>query len=625
MAKFAFLLPREEMLAPARRIAADYGMEVVMNVSVPTDRILESAAEARRKGADILVARGRQASILKEYTDLPVVAMRLTGQEVALLLHRAQLLVPGIKQPRVGVVTIPNMIGDIRYFDEILGLEVHTYFVSGNDEMEAAARKAIAEDMDVILGGDFVCEYCRQWGRTCLFWDGTEDSIRDALQSARNVGFAADAERKNTAHLQTLLAYSFNGIIELDNSGVVTQTNDMALKILGKDRTQLAGARLSTLMPESDAELLEEALRSGQEMYFSVLTVAGINVVANAAPMVAGEAAEGAIFSFYEMRKMERQGERALRERYRLYRYLAHGNFESVSHASREMQRLVKTARTFAETLQPILLQGEVGSGKTLFAQSIHNTSPCAKGPFVTFPCDAGQDDQGAALSAAVKEAHTGTLYLDAIDQLSLPGQYVLHRLLENGLVQRPGDERPAPISVRVIASTTVSLAGCLENGCFRPDLYYLLVPMLLELPPLRTRPEDLSQAIDMCLDDCVTLLSRYVVLTKEARRVLLDYEWPGNYNQLRAFVERMVLTAPSRTVGDGYVRQLLGQLYPFSRPEPEEEPDPVYQKPEAAALAEVLARNNGSRSAAAAELGVSKTTLWRRMKKLGIYQNYLH
>ena len=91
------------------------------------------------------------------------------------------------------------------------------------------------------------------------------------------------------------------------------------------------------------------------------------------------------VFSFYEMKKMERQGARALRERYRLHRYLAHGRFENINHASRAMQKVIRTAQAVAETSQPILLQGEVGSGKSLFAKSIHTASSIDRGPFVPF------------------------------------------------------------------------------------------------------------------------------------------------------------------------------------------------------------------------------------------------
>lgn len=154
------------------------------------------------------------------------------------------------------------------------------------------------------------------------------------------------------------------------------------------------------------------------------------------------------------------------------------------------------------------------------------------------------------------------------------------------------------------------------------PELYYLLAPMQLELPPLRVRAGDLNQAIDMCLDDCVKKFSRYIVLTKEARKLLLEYPWPGNYIQLQSFLERMVLSAPARVVRDSYVQGLLQSLYPHPpAPAGEEDADPV--PPEAALLLEALSRNNGSRAAAAEELGISKTTLWRKMKRYGLPGRY--
>ena len=248
MARFALLLPREEMVEPAGRIARELEMDVVLNQSVPTERILDLMEDCRRTGADILVARGRQASILKEHTDFPVVEIQLTGLEIARLLHRARSLVSHLERPKIGVVTIPNMVGNIQGFEEIFDIELHTYFISGLSEMERGAEQAVADGMDVILGGDFVNAYCRRLGKRTLFFDGTEDSLRTSLLHARNVGQVADAERRNTAHLQVLLDYSFNGILELDARGIIVQSNDVACKILEQEREKLVGLPLSKLM-----------------------------------------------------------------------------------------------------------------------------------------------------------------------------------------------------------------------------------------------------------------------------------------------------------------------------------------------------------------------------------------
>lgn len=623
MAKFAFLLPRPDMVEPAGRIARELGMEVVVNQAIHTDQVAQAVEECRRAQADIIVARGRQASILKNTTDFPVVEIQLTGQEIALLLRRARDLVPHLPHPRVGVVTIANMVGDITKFGEAFDLQLHTYFVPGEREMERGAEQAVADGMDVILGGDFVNAYCRKLGKRTLFFEGTEDSIRAALINARGVGFASDAERRNTAHLQVLLDYSFNGIIELDTQGTIRRINDVACKILDRPREELVGVALDSLMPQEDADIWLGALYNRQELYFSVLEVAGIHVVANAAPVETVDGPEGVVFSFYEMHRMETQGAQALRERYRLQRYLARGRFEDVRHASRTMQQVVRLARTFAESGQPILVLGEVGVGKSLFAQSIHNASPCSQGPFVTFDCGAGWPDQWAALARCALDADGGTLYLDRVDQLAQGSQHALCRLIRESVAYALDSSTMVPVKVRVIASLEDAKLPILSGEGFLPELYYFLVAHRLSLPPLRTRPEDLSQAIDMSLDDCVPRLNRYVVLTKEARKLLMDYSWPGNYIQLHTFLERLALTAPSRTVGDGYVLDLLQQLYPSTVAPLPAAPASSADQPEAAQLAEALSQCGGNRAAAAARLGISKTTLWRRMKKYGIRDHY--
>ena len=140
MAKFALIFPRQEMVEPAGRIARELQMNVVLNQFTNTEDILDMAAEAKRLGADIIVARGRQASILKSKTDFPVVELRLTGQEIALLLRRARDLVPQIARPKIGVVTIPNLVGNIEIFERVFDIELHTYFVTRDNEMERGAE-----------------------------------------------------------------------------------------------------------------------------------------------------------------------------------------------------------------------------------------------------------------------------------------------------------------------------------------------------------------------------------------------------------------------------------------------------------------------------------------------------
>lgn len=621
MARFGFLLPRAEMVEQAGRIAGELEMDVVLNRWIRTDEALTAAGECAARGADIIVARGRQASVLRESTSLPIVEIQLTGQELALLLKRVKILLQEEDHPKVGLVTVPNLIGNIDHFGDIFDLELHTYFWSRPSEIEEQVGKAIADGMQVILGGDLVLAHCEglEIGPKTLFFDSTEDSIRTSLRHAKNVGFASDLERRNTAHLQVLLDYSFNGILELSTRGTILQVNDVACKILEMSREQLVERPLVSLMPPEDHALWDDALAHRQELYYTALNLCGVRVVANAAPVGSWDIADGIILSFHEIDKIKNQGSQAMKERNRFLHYLAKGRFEKLLYESRVMKKTIQMAQTFASTEFPVVIQGEVGSGKSTFAQSIHNDSPCSEGPFVTFNCGEYDNEQGNTLCRAIKQANGGTLYLDKLDCLSPAGQHILCRLIRDRTVQSKEEPTPVRVQVRLIVSLVDNLAELNEAGTILPELYYHISPLQLKIPPLRERPEDLSKLLDICLADSIKLFDRYVVLTKDSKELLREYPWPGNYIQLRSFLERLTLTAPSRTIHRDYVQRLLNDLYPEPDPSDHIPPPPRVISPEEAQIVEILSACNGNREKAAKAMGISKTTLWRRMKKYGL------
>ena len=550
MARFALLLPREEMVEPAGRIARELEMDVVLNQSVPTERILDLMEDCRRAGADILVARGRQASILKEHTDFPVVEIQLTGLEIARLLHRARSLVSHLERPKIGVVTIPNMVGNIQGFEEIFDIELHTYFISGLSEMERGAEQAVADGMDVILGGDFVNAYCRRLGKRTLFFDGTEDSLRTSLLHARNVGQVADAERRNTAHLQVLLDYSFNGILELDARGIIVQSNDVACKILEQEREKLVGLPLSHADAPGGRRVLGR--RAGPAAGALLLRAqrGGVCVVAICAPVADWDAGEGLVFSFYEM-KMERQEAGSRRNLPRRAIWLTAG-LKREPPAGR-CPRLVKLARTFAETGQPILVYGEVGGGKSSLPRASTTPAPCSKGLHVTFDCAAHSPEQG---SRPVPGGQGGGHRNRSIwtTWTSSPGgrQRCSAVCSARRELHVQGEDTPTPVAAR--GHQFLTGTGWLEAGVFQPELYYLLHPLRLSLPPPAHPPgrsEPGHRHVPGRLRGEVQPLCGALGRPGGCSWTTLA----GQLHQLRAFLERMVLTAPARTVNDGYVR----------------------------------------------------------------------
>ena len=224
--------------------------------------------------------------------------------------------------------------------------------------------------------------------------------------------------------------------------------------------------------------------------------------------------------------------------------------------------------------------------------------------------------DAPACLAEA---AQNGTLYLAHIEALSPELQFKILQLI-GGKIWRNGASQPAQAAVRVVASSNADLPALLQEGLFRSDLYYALNVLSLALPPLRARRADILPWADRYLSEAQEQYKRYVSLTNGAREFLQKYDWPGNLDQLHSVCERTVLLAPRRSVDEVFLRAQLRELTPAAPALPGATvvPQPGTD-PRAARIRQALQATGGDRQQAADALGISKTTLWRQMKKLDI------
>lgn len=217
-----------------------------------------------------------------------------------------------------------------------------------------------------------------------------------------------------------------------------------------------------------------------------------------------------------------------------------------------------------------------------------------------------------------------GTLLIRDIENLCPVCQYRLLRLLQYKVFMPNDIEETKILDIRIIVTSHKNLAYQVKQGSFREDLYYLLSSMTLQIPPLRQRREDVLYLLEQTLARFNQVYTKYISLSQGAKAVLCEYDWEGNVLQLERFCERLVLTAGKRVVDEVQVKELLAELYPTIRLEHGEEKLVVYQSPEAVKITEILEKCHGNRNQAANELGISTTTLWRKMKKYGISGSYL-
>ncbi|EEJ9245801.1 propionate catabolism operon regulatory protein PrpR [Salmonella enterica subsp. enterica serovar Muenchen] len=308
---------------------------------------------------------------------------------------------------------------------------------------------------------------------------------------------------------------------------------------------------------------------------------------------------------------------------------------------SPQMEQVRQTITLYARSRAAVLIQGETGTGKELAAQAIHQTffhrqphrqnqpSP----PFVAVNCGAITEslleaelfgyEEGAftgsrrgGRAGLFEIAHGGTLFLDEIGEMPLPLQTRLLRVLEEKAVTRVGGHQPIPVDVRVISATHCDLDREIVQGRFRTDLFYRLSILRLTLPPLRERQADILPLAENFLKQ--SLAAMEIPFTESVRHgltqcqpLLLAWRWPGNIRELRNMMERLALflsVDPAPTLDRQFMRQLLPELMVNTA---ELTPSIV----DALTLQDALARFNGDKSAVARYLGISRTTLWRRLK----------
>ena len=316
------------------------------------------------------------------------------------------------------------------------------------------------------------------------------------------------------------------------------------------------------------------------------------------------------------------------------------GGFVNFRGNDPKIQHVKNLGMRIAKTDFPVLITGETGTGKEVIAKSIHMESSRSAEPFVAINCGAIPAElleselfgyEGGSFTGAKRQgkigkfemANKGTFFLDEIGDMPLHMQVKLLRVLQEHEIERVGGNRPIPIDVRIISATRLNLMEMVQAGTFREDLYYFLNGLVVEIPPLRKRQEDIRAIVEESRVKFTRRYAKFPRIAEDAMETMLSYPWPGNEIQLETFCERMMLTTPKKTITGDFVQFLLEEMYPVQETVKEDGTTVIYQHPEAARLTELLEKHHGSRSAVAQELGISTTTLWRRMKKYGVINKY--
>jgi len=309
-------------------------------------------------------------------------------------------------------------------------------------------------------------------------------------------------------------------------------------------------------------------------------------------------------------------------------------SFEDIISRNHRMQQLFEILPTISASDSTVLIEGESGTGKELFARAIHHLSPRSRKPFVAINCGALPDTlleselfgyKAGAFTDARRDkpgrfalAEGGTLFLDEIGDISPALQVRLLRVLQDQVYEPLGATRSVQANVRVVAASNRSLESLVRQGKFRRDLYYRINVILLSLPPLRDRKEDIPLLVDHFITRFNRLQDRAVVgVSEDVMAGLMAYDYPGNVRELENILEHAFVLCSDRLIRSQHLPESVGvtvdsSLSVVGRTGTVKEMERIM-------ILDALQRNEWNRKAAAQELGFHKSTFFRKIKSFGI------
>ena len=662
-----FAVPYPELFDVVKRVASEVCFPEYIDFSVHVITV-DKLEQLDPSGYDAIIARGYSARYLQRtYPSIIHIELDISGYDIL----RAFRYIHDNLHPR-----LVALFGSYKYmeasvpFADMLGCPLRFYDVEDDADIHYNVDRALSDGCDLILSGYSAVRYAKSLGVDGVIIQTGEEAVREAIDEAIQSVTIKRNEQMKAETYRLITKNSTEGIIFTDISGHIRVDNSTAQE-MSQLREPLCGRMINDIFPEL-RPAMDRVIETRRQKHIAVMGLrSGNAVTVTITPVLGKNELYGMVINMLDITYIQelegnirkKLSEKGLRAKY---------HFSDIKYRSGIMKAVVEEAKRFAFADANILINGETGTGKELFAQSIHNESRRRNGPFVAVNCAALPEnlleselfgyEEGAFTGSKrggkmglVEQAHRGTLFLDEIAEMPIELQSKLLRMLQEREVRRIGSDRVISVDVRVIAATNRDLEEEIEKGKFRQDLLYRLDVLRIYLPPLRDRREDIPLLFDHMIGAWENGASDSYRLTDAAMSAIAAYDYKGNVRELRNIAERLcALYESSETIDTEKIKQVLYPSsvgYKLSRKE-EQKALPH----EAASGKDILENKNGignegraameedismlhdaveraeyrqlmealescmwNRSRTAELLGIDRSTLWRKLKRYGI------
>jgi transcriptional regulator with PAS, ATPase and Fis domain len=628
--KIGIISPSSTLTQLIRKKIEERGLAFAIRQASQEDA-LDAAKELIAKGISVIISRGNTARVLRSRLNIPIVDVQHTFFDCYSSYQKARRISDKIAFLATSEGYMNILTKSKPFLAEALIFPINPLL--GGEATEKKLDELAALGIEVAIGGLSLEKAVMKRNIQYIMTTADQDAIQDAIHAALHFLKIEEEKIRKGLELQSryeltraILNCVSEGIISIDHKGIVTNMNAEVNRYF---ETLRYGQPIDSVIKKS---YFADVLTKGEPIRGALLSTGKHSLIISIDPIKLDQNVIGAVMTLQkqtEIQNIEHKMRRVLAQK-----HSADKTFADIVGSSPAIHAAKKLALKFAAVDSTVMIVGGTGTGKELFAQSIHNASGRKQAPFVAINCAAFPPSVleselfgyvKGAFTGALSEgkqgifelAHKGTIFLDEISETPLDVQLKLLRVIQERKVIRIGDDKVTPVDIRIITASNKNLNDLVKQGVFREDFFYRICVLKLRLPTLNERREDIPELTRCFLKNANLQLCD---ITVEALELLASCEWSGNIRQLSNIVERLAVMCDNGMIDKKLVLEVADDI---TIPSGDNLPETLPAAVDSGSLTEkefiykILCKMNGNKAAAAKQLGISTTTLWRKMKKI--------
>lgn len=564
---------------------------------------------------DVIIARGNTAKLLKAaHLPIPIVTIPIQDSELIQSINTAKRIYT-LDDSSIAYLGLEDVIQSVQEFLKLLHCKIKLYPVHNSQDIQFCIQKAKREQVRVVIGGIYTQKIAAQYGISSVLLESTLSSVKEAYNRALEVQKGFILQRKKIQERSILINANSDGILSVNENGKITICNPAAEKYLKCTSRLVCGKPFHTLFPQTENECIRQAMFSGQELLEHTFFLQNNYLSLSVYPLFASNDCHGAILAVHPASPKKLFTETHSTISLSETSDDSFSSFFELIGKHPDFQAAISAGIHYAKLSEPILIIGENGTGKETFARCIHKVNHHNAQLFIS-------RDASLLTVEDIFSADHGTLYLRNGHLLSPTMQNYLADALRTKSIQLKNNSRKA-LSLRLIIGSEKNL-----SLCFSPEFYYLINTLIIPLPTLRQRSSDIPLLVNHILKQYNAFFQKKCTLSSSFLQKLQQLTWKGNIRQLENYLKRLILLSGENQVLNGeelYAAIEDSHFYQYLDNELPKQPSlPCSENPGFSINGSVITFEQlkeldhfycGKKSAVAAHLGISRSTLWRYFK----------